>query len=266
MVRVIVAVELDLEPDPDVPEALMVSVVAEIDGVRQRLIVDTGGAHSALAEGDLSRMLVPAASGSDPGRGVFGAGDRGDSVEAAEMTIGGLRVDRPRFDVERLPAAPSLLGLDVLGAHRLDFLFSEAVLEFDGDRAVDERRDLVRSSRRHPYVQVRWGDVVADAIWDSGASISIVDRGFTRRHSGLFRPDGSSHGIDAGGSESAVDMVRMEAVTVGGRTFSPTIAGVADIAGIERPGDPPFDLILGLPVLRQADWALHLAEGWWGYR
>ncbi|MFS0733539.1 aspartyl protease family protein [Microbacterium sp. 1P10UB] len=261
-----IAVDLDLDPDPDVPEALVVSLVAEIDGVRQRLIVDTGGAHSALAEGDLSRMLVPAASGSDPGRGVFGRGDRGDRVEAVEMMIGGVRVARPQFDVERLPAAPSLLGLDVLGSHRLDFLFSESILEFGGEGRVDERRKLVRSSRRHPYVQVHWGGVVADAIWDSGASISIIDRGFVRRHRGLFRTEGSSHGIDAGGSESAVDMVRMDAVTIGGRTFSPTIAGVADIAGIERPGDPPFDLILGMPVLRQADWALHIAEGWWGYR
>ncbi|MFE1644143.1 aspartyl protease family protein [Microbacterium sp. P01] len=261
-----IAVGLNLDPDPDVAEAIVVSVLVDVDGVHQRLIVDTGGAQSALAAGELSRKLQSAPARSDAGRGVFGGNRRPDRVVAEMMAIGGLRIARPRFDVEALPGAPSLLGLDVLGEHRLDFLFSAAVLEFDGEGVVDHRRDLVQSSRRHPYVTANWGDIAANAIWDSGASISIVDRAFARRHSGLFRPEGNSSGIDASGVESNIEMVRMAGLTVGGRTFTPTIAGIADIAGIEHAGDPPFDLILGMPVLRQADWALDLADGWWGYR
>jgi hypothetical protein len=40
---------------------------------------------------------------------------------------------------------------------------------------------------------------------------------------------------------------------------------VVPIRGIQRPGDPDFDLVLGVPVIRQADWIIDLARGVWGF-
>jgi hypothetical protein len=37
------------------------------------------------------------------------------------------------------------------------------------------------------------------------------------------------------------------------------------IRGIQQAGDPGFDLILGVPVIRQADWIIDLARGVWGF-
>ncbi|WP_240741246.1 aspartyl protease family protein [Microbacterium oleivorans] len=158
-----------------------------------------------------------------------------------------------------------LLGLDVLRRHRLDFRFSVPQLVLDADSPVDERRALVQSSRGHPYVEVARADGAWPAIWDSGASVSVIDRGVVARHPELFHPAGEAEGTDASGAANELPLVLLPEVSIGGRRFPPSIAAVADIAALARPDDPGFELILGMPMLRHADWALDLREGWWGY-
>ena len=57
----------------------------------------------------------------------------------------------------------------------------------------------------------------------------------------------------------------MAACSIGGRAFPASVAAIADIAGIQRPGDPRFELILGYPVIAQADWSIDLRNGLWGF-
>lgn len=258
-------IPLDLDADPDLPDAIAVRVVAEIDGTVHSLIVDTGGARSGLVDGPLTAGLERLTPQDPGGGGVFSRAGSTERVTARELRIGDLEVERPVFDLEPNPAAPSLLGLDVLRRHRLDFRFDAALLELDAESPVDERRDLVQSSRGHPYVDVAWAGGAWPAIWDSGASVSVIDRGVVARHPEHFRPAGEAEGTDASGAANELPLVVLPEVTIGGRRFAPSIAAVADIAGLARPGDPPFELILGMPVLRHADWAVDLRDGWWGY-
>ncbi|MFJ6678520.1 aspartyl protease family protein [Microbacterium sp. NPDC091382] len=260
-----IRIPLDLDADPDLPDAIAVRVVAEIDGTIHGLIVDTGGARSGLADGPLTETLERLAPQDPGGGGVFSCAGSTERVTARELRIGDLVIDRPVFDLEPNPAAPSLLGLDVLRHHRLDFNFSDAQLVLDVESPVDERRALVQSSRGHPYVEVAWADGAWPAIWDSGASVSVIDRGVVARHPEHFHPAGEAAGTDASGAVDELPLVLLPEVSIEGRRFAPSIAAVADIAGLARPGDPPFELILGMPVLRHADWALDLRDGWWGY-
>lgn len=240
-------------------------VVAEINGTIHSLIVDTGGARSGLADGPLTAGLERLAPQDPGGGGVFSRAGSTERVAARGLRIGDLVIERPVFDLEPNPAAPSLLGLDVLRRHRLDFRFADAQLVLDAGATVDERRALVQSSRGHPYVEVAWANGAWPAIWDSGASVSVIDRAVVARHPELFHPAGEAEGTDASGVADELPLVLLPGVTIGGRRFAPSIAAIADIAGLARPDDPPFELILGMPVLRHADWALDLRDGWWGY-
>jgi hypothetical protein len=37
------------------------------------------------------------------------------------------------------------------------------------------------------------------------------------------------------------------------------------MSGIQQAGEPAFDLVLGVPVIRQADWIIDLGRGVWGF-
>jgi hypothetical protein len=112
---------------------------------------------------------------------------------------------------------------------------------------------------------VGWGDVEATALFDTGASVTVVDAAFAAEHPELLDPLPLSTGIDAAGNRGERRMARMAACEVGGRRFDASLATVVPIRGIQRAGDPEFDLVLGLPVIRQADWVIDFALGAWGF-
>ncbi|MDQ1126537.1 hypothetical protein QE428_001570 [Microbacterium sp. SORGH_AS 505] len=107
-------IPLDLDADPDLPDAIAVRVVAEIDGTIHSLIVDTGGARSGLVDGPLTAGLERLTPQDPGGGGVFSRAGSTERVTARELRIGDLVIERPVLDLEPNPAAPSLLGLDVL--------------------------------------------------------------------------------------------------------------------------------------------------------
>lgn len=82
---------------------------------------------------------------------------------------------------------------------------------------------------------------------------------------GLFEPLRQSVSIDAAGNHAETSMAQMAACETGGRRFAASLAVVVPIRGIQRPGDPEFDLILGVPVIRRANWIIDLSRGVWGF-
>jgi hypothetical protein len=139
------------------------------------------------------------------------------------------------------------------------------MLGIDTDAPADAERPLPLTSRSHPHVVVGWGDVEATALFDTGASVSVVDTAFAAGHPELLEPLPPSTGIDAAGNRAETPMARLAACEVGGRRFDASLAVVLPIRGIGRADDPEFDVVLGVPVIRQAEWIVDLARGVWGF-
>ncbi len=204
----------------------------------------------------------------EPGRGALGpaSADTG-RVVVPSIGLGPLEVCDLVVDLAPNGSdAPTILGLDVLRGHRLELRLADVMLGIDTDAPVDAERPLPLSSRSHPHVVVGWGDIEATALFDTGASVTVVDTAFAAAHPELLEPLPPSTGIDAAGNRAETPMARMAACEVGGRRFDASLAVVVPIRGIQRAGDPEFDLVLGVPVIRQADWIIDLARGVWGFR
>lgn len=260
-------VPIELRDDPDDPGAAEAYVVATVAGRAYRLTLDTGGARSTLPLDDLTSTFARVDVDDEPGRGVLGPASTETgrvvvpSIELGPLDVRDLVVDLApeRSDV------PAILGLDVLRGHRLELRLADAMLGIDTDAPADAERPLPLSPRSHPHLTVGWGDVEARALFDTGASVTVVDAAFAAEHPKLLEPLPPSTGTDAAGKRAETPMARMAACEVGGRRFDASLATVVPIRGIGRAGDPEFDVILGVPVIRQADWIIDLARGVWGF-
>jgi hypothetical protein len=260
-------IPIELRDDPDEPGAVEAYVVATVAGREYRLMLDTGGARSTLPLDDLTSTFARVDLEDEPGRGALGPASA-DTVRVVvpSVALGPLEVRDLVLDLARDGSnAPTILGLDVLRGHRLELRLADVMLGIDTDAPVDAERPLPLSSRSHPHVVVRWGDVEATALFDTGASATVVDAAFAAEHPELLEPLPPSTGTDAAGNRAETPMARMAACEVGGRRFDASLALILPIRGIQRAGDPEFDLVLGVPVIRQADWIIDLARGVWGF-
>jgi len=260
-------IPIELRDDPDEPGATEAYVVATVAGRDYRLMLDTGGARSTLPLDDLTATFARAEVDDEPGRGALGprSADMG-RVVAPSIALGPLTFRDLVADLAPAGSdAPAILGLDVLRGHRLELRFADRMLGIDTDAPVDAERSLPLSSRSHPHLVVGWGDVEAPALFDTGASVSVLDAAFAAEHPQLLEPLPPSTGTDAAGNRAETPMARMASCEVGGRRFDASLATVVPIRGIQHAGDPAFDLILGVPVIRQADWIIDLARGVWGF-
>jgi len=247
-----------------------VYVTVSISGREYELILDTGGASSRIVGDDLTQQFETAPTEVDHGRGVFGGSSASTprvlvpELRCGPITATGLAVELTSEPNEG-QAPPPILGLDVLRHHRLDVRLTDGTLTIDGSDPIDRDRPLLMSSRGHPHVEVNWVGHTARAVWDTGAGVTVVDSAFARAHHHLFSPHATAVATDSHGNSSETPLVTMAACSIGGREFAASVAAIADIAGIQRPGDPRFELILGYPVIAQADWSIDLRGGTWGF-
>jgi len=260
-------IPVELRDDPDEPGATEAYVVATVAGREYRLMLDTGGARSTLPLDDLTSTFARVDVDDEPGRGALGpASPDTRRVVVPSIALGPLEVRDLVVDLAPDGSdAPTTLGLDVLRGHRLELRLADAMLGIDTGAPIDAERPLQLSSRSHPHVVVGWGDVEATALFDTGASVTVVDAVFAAEHPEQLEPLPPSTGIDAAGNRAETPMARMAACEVGGRRFDASLAVVVPIRGIQRAGDPEFDVVLGVPVIRQAAWIIDLARSVWGF-
>lgn len=254
-------VPLILEPEPDDPRAIRVMVDVRVNGVPQRWMLDTGAASSSVPA-DLAPSLPPA--GESRSRGASGLIIDGGLVRLDSLSLGGATLDGAAVGVAP-PGHPGLVGLDLLGRHRSHFRFADERLELDAAPPASFPMPLMSPpGAPHWFVDVAWTALSARACWDSGASLTVVDSAFAREHPDLIVMTGESDdGTDAAGRDVAAHAAVMAGCVIGGSTFAPTPCVVVDLSGMNAHAPWPMDLILGMPVLGQADWMFDPPRGVW---
>jgi hypothetical protein len=250
-----------IHPDPDDPNCADIMVDAGIAGRPYRLRLDTGAGRTQLVADDYLASLPSRARHTSAG--AFGQPQDADVITVSDLTIGGLAV--PRLDVVRVdaPGQQHLLGMDVLRDHCCEFRFDSDLLVVDGPSAGRAGLDLQLDDRGHLCVQLSWGAVAATGCWDSGAGISVVDRAFHRQHPELFTGAGRAAGTDSTGAQFATPTCTLAGPLVGGIELPASKVAVIDMSPMNRELEFPLDLIIGYPLLRQANWLFDFPARRW---
>jgi predicted aspartyl protease len=244
-------VPLVITPDGEHPDLATVSVDGSVAGRPHRFVLDTGAARSQLVADDL--LASYATVGRHATSGVFGRAEQ-DVVRVPDLTVGTLR-HGPLDVVLVAPGAEvrDLLGMDVLGQHPWRFDFAGRTLEPDPP-TPGSTLPLHLDDRGHPYVEVVLDGVTAQAVWDTGAEVTVVDARFAEGHRRLFHGDRPSCGTDATGAQREADLMTMAGCVVGGVHLAPSTVAVVDLSALNATLDLPMDLVAGWPLLCQTRW------------
>jgi Aspartyl protease len=259
-----------IQPDAEDADAAEVLVDGALGGRRYRFLLDTGAARSCVRYDEYTATF--ARVGTDTSSGVFAGGSR-ELVMAPRLRVG--PISRSDFTLVRAAQGETgrqnLLGMDLLKDLRCHFRFDERRVEVDedGDDGDDDEDDgdafaeLFLDQRAHPYVPVRLGDVSANAVWDSGSGMTVVDTNFIARTPGFFPAAGQTIGADSTGAQQETALYVMAAATIGGYTFPTQRVAAVDLSRVNATLERPMDLIVGYNLYRQAHWRFDFPRRRW---
>lgn len=252
--------KLIIEPDADEPGTASVYVDGSIDGRAYRFLLDTGAAQSSIQADDYTSML--ASVGTHHSSGVFAASSS-DQIVVPRIAIGPMTQENFTLTREASSSTANLVGMDLLRAYRLHFLFDDNRVLVDEDGDAYGFEPLLTDAKYHPYVQVGFGSAGANAVWDTGASLTVVDMRFIDSQPAFFAAAGHSTGTDATGAQVETPMFIMSSAVIGGRIFPPhRVAGV-DLSQVNAMLEIPMDMIVGYGTFSRANWLFDFPRKRW---
>lgn len=261
-------IPLVIIPDKDEPDAAQVFVDAQAAGRPYRFLLDTGAARSRITLDEYTSTLVSA--GQHSASGVFAHGSA-DVITVPTLTLGPILKENVSL-VRKNGSGPgdnNLIGMDILQEYCCHFLFdSDKVIITSVGASVSastnaDFQELLTDSKYHPYVPVRLGEHRGNAVWDTGASLTVVNIEFINKYPSVFQPVGQATGTDSTGAEMQTPMFLMAAATIGDHEFPPQrIAGV-DLSHVNSTIEIPMDLILGYSLMRRANWLFDFPRKRW---
>jgi hypothetical protein len=254
-----IEVPVELVADADDPRLWLPYVAVEVDGSPIRALLDTGAARTSLVQRPELAVAEPAP---DSGTGAFGvAAVKGSSqvgLRFAGRDLGTMSVAVVSPGDANLD---DLVGQDVLSQFRCEYRLTEGRLLLDGD-LPDEVRPIHLDVKGHIYLDATWSGTAgwASVVFDTGSSVTVVDRAFFERHRELFVMTGRSKGTDAAGGVREAAMATMRGPVVLGRQLSDSLVAVVDLSAANSTVDRRIDLILGWPIVSQAAWVIDHEE------
>jgi gag-polyprotein putative aspartyl protease len=255
-------IPLIIAPDPEEPEAAEVLIDGAVDGRPRRFLLDTGAARSQLIAdphtADLATVRIEASHGAI-------AETVNVLVRIPELAIGPLHardIEVARVSAQQ-PGVHDLLGMDVLASACCRFDLAHRRLRIEASPNPDATLPLIMGERKHCYVELDWTNAQAQACFDTGAGMTVVDRSFIEEHPRLFEAAGTSAGTDATGAYVEMPMFLMAGPVIGGTQFASQTVAAIDLAPANARLDLPMDLILGYPIIRQASWLFDFPARRW---
>jgi predicted aspartyl protease len=245
----VIRLPLYLEPDPDDESLKSCFIDVLVDGHPARALLDSGAARSAVTQ---RPGMVPRVVDRSNG-GVFGRGSADEARARIRLEFAGICLDGMDVVVTQAgsPGHGDLIGQDVLGRWCCEYRLGEAELLVDTTGSVDGVPVQI-GKRGHVTFGVTWRDgTTARGVFDTGAAITVVNQDFVTRHPNLFSPRGVGHGTDADGTTVATPLVEIAPLSMLHSDFGASAGAVVDLAEVASRADPPFDLILGWPLLHQ---------------
>jgi hypothetical protein len=256
---------LIVKQDEDEAEAAEVFVDGTVGANEYRFLLDTGAARSGVMfDYHTSQLKSIERSRSS---GLFATSSE-DIVTVPSIRVG--PISRRDFKLVRaanhFPGAKNLIGMDLLKDWCCHFFFDEnrvSVTANDEPRPGLAFQELLFDSRFHPYIDVQCDTTKVQAVWDTGASLTIADMALIENLPSCFQKVGESTGTDSTGAEMRTPMFIVSGMSIDNQVFPPhRVAGV-DLSHVNATIEVRMDMILGYSTLSRANWLFDFPRKRW---
>jgi predicted aspartyl protease len=238
-------------------------VRAGMDGREETFQLDTGSSYTSVANSAFTETYE--ACGSMSRTSASGKSRTEEKIRFASFRIG--RRALTPFEAVRYRKEQNQdnrLGMDALACPFLSFDLTNWRLGFaDGMPPALPRAALASYAGGTFGVQVTLGGKPAEALWDTGAELSVVDRELVSASPAAFEFSQKIHnGLDATGEAVDFDLYHVPVFEMGGRNL-PTAIMAMDFAMVREKVGKNIQVILGTNTLRGHRWYFDFAGRTW---
>jgi hypothetical protein len=198
----------------------------------------------------------------------------GELAEAETIQIDVVQLNGTRFSDMRLGRLPSkhedesVLGIDVLKRAPFSLEFRDSpLLRLSPERPQEVFRTLGVTRHGLLSIPVKVGGITSDALVDTGASVTAVDKEFIRSHPQLFESRKKSmRGTDGTGHSILVPLFRAKEIRVAHRTFRDIEVVGADLQLLRENIGTQTHVVLGFNIIRRTNWYFDAQTRSWSVR
>jgi len=142
-----------------------------------------------------------------------------------------------------------------------------AALQLGGTWGEAVNSNLSVSQQGLLVIPIGFSETRTRAVWDTGASITAIDRRFVKAHPDKFkRLSREIKGVDAGGQKIPLELFEAKEINVGRRSFKNVPVVVLDLALLSETVAPDVYAVLGFNVIRRSDWYFDRVKRTWAIR
>lgn len=255
---------LIIVPDPEEPGTAEIFVEGRIGRDKYRFLLDTGAGRTFLKWSSRNSHFLK--QGDFQTSGIF-RGHNHDLIQIPSLSIGSLKwkniqVARSQKGGEE---GHDLIGMDLLKQHCLHFQFHKKRVDVVAQTGSPFQPKLTLNTDKawHAYVEVDMSGTIGQGVWDTGASITVVDQAFISANTERFSQIGTSKGTDASGKTMETPLMEMKAFQIGGHPFPTQRVASVDLSFANKGTERPMNMILGYNTLCHADWLFDFPNRKW---
>jgi hypothetical protein len=240
---------------------------ATFDGAKLSCVLDTGSAMTLLPN------IKPFSEAPKKGELKFTSAS-GIPKEVDRIQIHKAELDQAEFrefEPGRFRTGEHLepsIGMDLLFRQSFSLRFSRTpALQLDPKIPAGLLSGMEMDSHHLITLPLTLGPVEARALFDTGATITAVDRAFIKNHPQDFAST-KEHmdGTDGAGHSMTVRTYRAKKIQLGGRSFSNIQVVAVDLTPLREKVDPDIQAVIGFNLIRRGDWFFAPAEKRWSLR
>ncbi|MFP5520646.1 MAG: retropepsin-like aspartic protease [Bdellovibrionia bacterium] len=255
-------IKLSYKYDDEHQDTAEVWIDGIVDGTPQRFILDTGCATTCLFYNDFSAKYT--SFGAKQYSSAFGSATS-ESIKVAQIGSGPIqRKDILIARTEKGGNDKNLIGMDLLKDSILHLMPSQQKVEILTSSSMNTQvQDLFLDSGSIPFIELDFGEQKAVAVWDTGASITIVDLNFFKQYRELFHSGGKTTGTDSAGHTFETEIYMMKPIKIGEHLFPTHRVVPLDLNHLGPKTGRGMDFILGYSTIRYANWLMDFPGRKW---